>query len=99
VQKLPFYEGTLNCVTKAMGAEEKPTQVCAAAGANLAIAASKLIAAVATGSSAMLSEAIHSMADTGNQLLLYWASKEAGNFPINGTPSAMVTKHISGDSL
>ncbi|HEY7321023.1 MAG TPA: cation diffusion facilitator family transporter [Candidatus Binatia bacterium] len=38
--------------------------------ANLAIAASKLIAALITGSSAMLAETAHTFADTGNQLTL-----------------------------
>lgn len=42
----------------------------AAIGANLAIAITKFIAAAVTGSSAMLSEGIHSTVDTANELLL-----------------------------
>jgi cation diffusion facilitator family transporter len=44
--------------------------VYAAIGANLAIAATKFVASGVTGSSAMLSEGIHSLVDTGNDLLL-----------------------------
>jgi cation diffusion facilitator family transporter len=44
--------------------------VYAATGTNLAIAATKFLAAGVSGSSAMLSEAIHSVIDTANQLLL-----------------------------
>ncbi len=42
----------------------------AAFGANLAIMISKFIAVSFTGSTAMFAEALHSLADTGNQLLL-----------------------------
>lgn len=41
-----------------------------ALGANLAIACAKLAAAALTSSGAMFAEAIHSLADTGNQVLL-----------------------------
>lgn len=51
--------------------------VIAALIANLGIAVSKFIAFIFTGSSSMLSEAIHSVADSGNQILLLIGNKRA----------------------
>ncbi len=62
-------------------AAEKPTTVYAAAGANLLIAGAKFTAALFTGSSAMLSEGIHSVVDTGNQLLLLLGLHASGKPP------------------
>src|SRR5687767_7765312 len=52
-----------------------------ALGANLAIAVAKTAAAIFTGSSSMLAEAIHSYADSGNQGLLLWGMKQAKRPP------------------
>jgi cation diffusion facilitator family transporter len=49
---------------------ETPITVIGAIIANFIIAVAKFVAAVFTGSSSMLSEGIHSLADTGNQGLL-----------------------------
>jgi cation diffusion facilitator family transporter len=52
-----------------------------ALGANFAIAVAKTGAAITTGSSSMLAEAIHSYADAGNQVLLLWGLKQAKRPP------------------
>ena len=49
--------------------------------ANLGIAVSKFIAAAITGSSAMLTEGVHSVVDCTNQLLLMWGRRAAKRPP------------------
>ncbi len=60
--------------------------VYAALAGNLAIAAIKFVAAWITGSSAMLSEAVHSLVDTINELLLLYGMYRAGKRPDRNHP-------------
>jgi len=64
-----------------MPAHEKPIAIYGAMFANLAIAATKFVAAGLTGSSAMISEGIHSVVDTGNQLLLLFGIRRSQKPP------------------
>jgi len=54
--------------------------------ANTAIAVAKGVAAVMTGSGAMLAEAVHSVADAGNQLLLILGLRQTKKTPTDDHP-------------
>jgi cation diffusion facilitator family transporter len=60
-----------------MAQEESTSTVLVAGGANLLIAVAKLAAGLASGSSAMLSEAAHSFGDTMNQVFLMAALRKS----------------------
>ncbi len=63
-----------------MAAESKRAIVAAIIG-NVAIAAIKFVAAAFTGSSAMISEGIHSLVDTGNGVLLFHGLRRGARPP------------------
>jgi cation diffusion facilitator family transporter len=56
---------------------ESTTTVVVALAANLGIALAKLAAAILSGSSAMLAESFHAMADTGNEVVLLVAQRQS----------------------
>jgi len=60
-----------------MSANASTKVIIAALIGNTAISITKFFAAFTTGSSAMLSEGIHSLVDTGNQILLLYGMKQA----------------------
>ncbi len=63
------------------GSGDSTRAILFALGANFAIACAKGVAAFFTGSSAMLAETVHSLADCGNQLLLLLGMRQAKRPP------------------
>ncbi|MEA2998227.1 MAG: hypothetical protein QOK17_60 [Sphingomonadales bacterium] len=72
---LPARAGPMSAAT-----ESNRTLIIALA-ANLGIAVSKFVAAAITGSSAMLTEGVHSLVDSANQLLLIWGRRQSRKPP------------------
>jgi cation diffusion facilitator family transporter len=70
--------------TRASGSSERV--IYAALLGNFLVAITKFAAAAFTGSSAMLSEAVHSLVDTGNELLLLYGLRRAARPPDEDHP-------------
>lgn len=69
-----------------MATEGSTKAVVAALLANTGIAATKLLAFLLTGASSMLAEAIHSVADSGNQALLLLGGRQSRRAPSEEHP-------------
>jgi cation diffusion facilitator family transporter len=69
-----------------MSAHGGTKAIIAALSANLGIAVTKFAAFALTASSSMLAEGVHSVADSGNQVLLLWGGKEARRRPDSKHP-------------
>ncbi|MFP6622589.1 MAG: cation transporter, partial [Myxococcota bacterium] len=60
--------------------------ILAALAANLGIAVAKFVGWAMTGAASMLAEAVHSVADSGNQALLLWGNASAQRPPTDAHP-------------
>lgn len=69
-----------------MSAPSGTRAVIAALGANLGLAATKFLAFLLTGSAAMLAESVHSVADSGNQVLLLVGGRRARRVATDSHP-------------
>lgn len=80
--------------SKEPGPHEGKGAILAAFIANVGIAISKLIAFMLTGASSMLAEAVHSMADSNNQILLYVGIKKSRKAPSRKHPFGYGRAHF-----
>src|SRR3954467_7288005 len=64
-----------------MAGQESGSAIAAAFAANMGIAAPKFVGFIITGSSSLLAESIHSVADSSNQGLLFLGGRQATQAP------------------
>jgi cation diffusion facilitator family transporter len=76
----------MNRATKRRGGGETKAAVLAAVAGNLLIALVKFVAALVSGSAAMLSEGIHSLVDTANDALLLYGLRRSLRAPDDEHP-------------
>jgi cation diffusion facilitator family transporter len=69
-----------------MASSSSKKVIYAALAGNLLVALTKFVAAGVTGSSAMISEGVHSLVDTGNELLLLYGLRRAARPPDEAHP-------------
>ena len=85
---------TTNNMGEVREAEHQGAAVKAALGANIGVAIAKLLAAFFTGSSAMLSESVHSIADCSNEIVLMVGGRFSKR-KTDGIRSACTVRSIS----
>ena len=77
-----------------MSTEGSTRAIIAALLANLGIAITKFIAFLVSSSTSMLAESVHSLADSGNQVLLLVGGKRARREASDDTPVRLRTRAI-----
>jgi cation diffusion facilitator family transporter len=78
---LPVAELDERGILGLLGKSDSKLVVYAALAGNLLVAVTKFVAAAVTGSSAMTAEAVHSLVDSGNELLLLYGMRRAAKPP------------------
>jgi cation diffusion facilitator family transporter len=76
----------LGSLARTAGASQSVTTILVALAANVLVGVAKSVAAAVTGSASLLAEAVHSWADTGNEVFLLVASRRSRRPPDDAHP-------------